>query len=223
MDNITYVLYICFLVPMLMSLFILDSNARLVVEYILIGASVCLFISEINGLLLNGLGCGMRFFCTTVSPISEEVAKALPILFYAFFFSDNRRKLVQSSFALGLGFAILENMIMLTQNIASGLVQMDVLWALVRGFGAGLMHSVCTVTIGLGISFIRKKKKLFWCGTSSLLKLAITYHSIYNTIVISKYKYFGFVLPLATYIPILLTYLRQQKKRKNDEKVTSNT
>lgn len=223
MDNITYVLFICFLVPMLMSLFILDSQARLVIGYILIGASVCLFISEINGLLLTNIGCDMRFFCTTVSPISEEVVKALPILFYAFFFSDNRRKLVQSSFALGLGFAILENMIMLTQNMATGMVQMDILWALVRGFGAGLMHSVCTVSVGLGISFVRKKKKLFLCGTTSLLMLAITYHSIYNTIVISKYKYFGFVLPLATYIPILVTYLRQQKINKNENSVTSHS
>ena len=46
--------------------------------------------------------------------------------------------------------------------------------------------------------------------------LAITYHSIYNTIVISKYKYFGFVLPLATYIPIIAADIKQ--KSKNNEK-----
>ncbi|MBQ1780835.1 MAG: PrsW family intramembrane metalloprotease, partial [Bacteroidales bacterium] len=88
-----------------------------------------------------------------------------PVLFYAFFFSDNRKKLVQISFAVGLGFAILENMIMLTQNLDS----LDIIWAIIRGFGAGLMHSVCTVAVGMGISFVRKKKKLFYCGTISLL------------------------------------------------------
>ena len=206
MDNISYVLYICFLIPMILSLFILEKKERLVIGYILVGTTVCLFISEVNGLLYGVLDRNMLYFCTTVSPVTEEIIKALPVLFYAFFFSDNRKKLVQISFAVGLGFAILENMIMLTQNLDS----LDIIWAIIRGFGAGLMHSVCTVAVGMGISFVRKKKKLFYCGTISLLMMAITYHAIYNTIVMSPYKYFGFVLPFMTYLPILLFYSKRK-------------
>ena len=44
----------------------------------------------------------------------------------------------------------------------------------------------------------------------SLLMLAITYHAIYNTIVMSPYKYFGFVLPFMTYLPILLFYSKRK-------------
>lgn len=51
------------------------------------------------------------------------MVKALPVLFYAFFFSDDRQRLAQAAFAVGLGFAILENMIMLTQNIGMGISQ----------------------------------------------------------------------------------------------------
>ena len=213
MDNISYILYICFLIPMLLSLFVLEKRSRLVVGFILIGTTVCLFVSELNGLLYDVLNRDMLYFCTTVSPLTEEVVKALPILFLAFLVSDDRQKLIQASFATGLGFAILENMIMLTQNIST----IDISWAIIRGFGAGLMHSICTVAIGYGISFVKKKKKLFWCGTLALLMLAVTYHAIYNTIVMSKYKYFGFVLPFVTYIPSLILFARSRKE-KNENK-----
>ena len=208
MDNINYVLYLCFFIPMVMSFLVLERRARLVVGYILIGTTVCLFISEVNGALFELIGKNnMLYFCTTISPITEEIVKALPILFYAFFVSDNRIKIVQVAFSLGLGFAILENMIMLTQNMN----EINVVWSLIRGFGAGLMHSVCTMTVGMGFSFIKKRKKLFYSGTISLLMLAITYHAIYNTIVMSQYKYLGFALPLSTYVPIIVLEHRKRK------------
>ena len=202
MDYIGYVLYVWLLIPMLLSLFVLEKKSRIVVGYILIGATVCLFISELNGFLYTEIKCDMLYFCTAVSPVTEEIIKALPVLFFALFFSDKRQDLMQISFATGLGFALMESATMLTQNIES----INIIWAVVRGFGAGLMHSVCTIFVGLGISFIKKKRKLFFSGLIALLMLAITYHSIYNTIVMSDYKYFGFVLPLATYLPILYFY-----------------
>lgn len=211
MDNIGYVLYICLLIPMLLSLFVLEKKSRIVVGYMLIGATVCIFISEFNGFLYTEMKKDMLYFCTAVSPVTEEIIKALPVLFFALFISDKRQDLVQISFATGLGFAIMESTTMLTQNMDS----INIIWAVVRGFGAGLMHSVCTIFVGMGISFVKKKRKLFFSGLIALLMLAITYHSIYNTIVMSDYKYFGFVLPLATYLPILIFYhtLKAPKKR----------
>ncbi len=103
---------------------------------------------------------------------------------------------------------------MLTQNLQD----IDVTWSLVRGFGAGLMHSVCTMTVGIGFSFVRKRRKLFYSGTISLLMLAITYHAIYNTIVMSNYKYWGFALPLSTYIPIIIFEHRKRKQARTQNK-----
>ncbi|MBR1873400.1 MAG: PrsW family intramembrane metalloprotease [Eubacterium sp.] len=204
------------MIPMVLSLFILEGKSRLVVGYILVGTTVCIYISEINGVIFETIDRDMLYFCTTISPITEEIIKALPVLFYAFFFSNDRKKLVQSSFAVGLGFAIMENMFILTRILETG-EGLDLLWVIIRGFGAGLMHSVCTVMVGLGIAFVRKKRKLFVCGTLSLLMLAITYHSLYNTIVMSEYRYFGFVLPLLTYIQILNIYIRSKGKRAEKE------
>lgn len=207
MDNVGYIQYSCIMIPMLLSLFVMEKRARTLICFILTGCTVCLFVSELNGLLYQLLKKDMLYFCTTVSPLTEEVLKAIPVLFFAFFFSDKRKDLVQVSFALGLGFAIMENMNMLAQNFENT----TVLWAVVRGFGAGLMHSICTVCVGLGISYVKKKRKLIVSGTLALLLMAITYHAIYNTIVMSKYKYFGFVLPLATYLPIIISYTRGRK------------
>ena len=207
MDNITYIIYICFLIPMVLSLFIMGKKSRLVVGYVLIGTTVCILASELNTHIYLGLGKDMLYFSTTVSPVTEEILKALPILFYALIISDDRQKLAQSAFAVGLGFAIMENVIMITQNLYS----VDIKWAIMRGFGASLMHSICTVAVGIGISFVRKKKKLFYCGTLSLLMLAITYHSIYNTLVMSPQKYYGVILPICTYIPILFFSIKRKK------------
>ncbi len=197
MDNLVYAVFICLMVPMLMSLSLLHRKSRLVMGFVLIGSTVCLVASELNGVLYPFVG-DMVSFCTTISPITEEILKALPILYYTFVISDNRATLVQISFALGLGFAIMENMTVLVQNLSD----INIIWALNRGFGAGLMHSICTVVVGLGIASVHKKKKLFVSGTIALLTMAITYHATYNTVVMSKYRYFAVIIPLLAYIPI---------------------
>lgn len=212
MENINIVLYFCFLIPMFLSLFIMEKKSRLVVEFILIGTTVCLIIGYINASLYNTIGKSMLYFSTTISPINEELIKAIPLLIYAIIFSDDRQKLVQSAFAIGLGFAIMENVSMLTQNIGFESTSVNISWSIIRGFGAGLMHSICTAMVGIGISFVKKKKKLFYTGTLALLMLAITYHAIYNTLVMSQYNYLGVILPLSTYVPILYFYLKRHKE-----------
>lgn len=212
MDNVGYIQYCCLMIPMLLSLFVMERRARVLIGSILAGCTVCLFVSELNGLLFLLLNKDLLFFCTTVSPVTEEVIKSIPILVYAFLFSDKRKDLVQISFALGLGFAIMENMNLLAQSIDT----VTVLWAVARCFGAGLMHSLCTVVVGLGISYVKKKKKLFVTGTLALVMTAITYHAVYNTIAMSPYKYFGFVLPLATYLPALCVYFGKKIKVKKE-------
>lgn len=44
----------------------------------------------------------------------------------------------------------------------------------------------------------------FYCGTFALLSSAIIYHATYNLLVQSTYQYAGILLPIATYIPMLL-------------------
>ena len=213
-NSMIYIAFICITVPMLFLLPILkDKFARTVLGFVLLGVLCCLLVSEINGYILRALNNDYEYVTTAITPITEEIIKALPIVFFAFVFTDNREKLLSVGFALGVGFAILENIVILLQNFSS----VSLLWALLRGFGAALMHGVCTGVVGLGLHFIHQKKKLFIPGSFALLVMSMTYHSIYNTLVQSQYKYFGFMLPLLTFVILFLVTFRSRRKTKKQK------
>ena len=101
-------------------------------------------------------------------------------------------------------------MIILMQNFQT----VSIVWAVIRGFASGLMHGICTSFVGYGISFIKSRRKLFVCGTFALLTLSITYHSLFNTLVQSEtYKYLGFFLPISTYIPFVIFFIKSGKMK----------
>ena len=210
MDNINYLLFICVAAPIFLMLFVLEKKSKITVGYMLIGIFVCLFISEVNGLLLQTFGNDTYYVTTTITPITEEIIKALPVLYFAFLFSDKQETLISLSIATGIGFAILENLMIFVANVGN----ISLFWAAVRGFSSGLMHGLCTAAVGIGLSFVHKKRKLFYCGTFALLTVAITYHAIYNTLIQSDYQYVGAFLPIATYVPVLLVVYGKQLTRK---------
>jgi len=199
MGNLVYILFICLVAPMLLMILMLRKRSRLLVGYMVIGVCVSLFVSELNTLILNAFDGDMLYVSTTITPISEEIVKAIPVLFYALVFSDNRDRVMPIAFATGIGFGMFENMVILVQNIEN----VTVGWAIIRGFSTALMHAVCTVAIGFGICFVKKRRKMFYIGTFALLSMACIYHGIFNMLVQSDYKYLGFVLPAVTYVPIL--------------------
>lgn len=211
MDNLVYIIFICHVTPLALMTLMLRNRSRLLVGYMLIGIFISLFVSELNTVLLGLFGGDALYVTTTITPISEEILKALPILFYAIVFSDDRDRVMPIAFALGVGFAMFENMVVLVQNVEN----VTIGWSIIRGFATALMHSVCTVAVGYGICFVKKKKKLFYCGTFALLALATIYHGIFNMLVQSDYSYLGFFLPSVTYIPILFMHYRYYKNKRN--------
>ena len=210
MGNLVYILFICLVAPMLLMVLMLRKRSRLLVGYMVIGVCVSLFASELNTILLNAFDGDMLYVSTTITPISEEIVKAIPVLFYALVFSDNRDRVMPIAFATGIGFGMFENMVILVQNIEN----VTVGWAIIRGFSTALMHAVCTVAIGFGICFVKKRRKMFYIGTFALLSMACIYHGIFNMLVQSDYKYLGFVLPAVTYVPILFQQYQYYKTKK---------
>lgn len=208
MDNLTYISFIAITVSLALMLPLMEKKLRRLVVFMITGIFSCLFVSELNNILLGAFRGDIFFVTTTITPITEEVVKMLPILFFAIMVTDDRRTLIPISFAVGVGFALLENVVILTQNVEN----VTILWALVRGFGSGLVHGICTVMVGWGISYIKKRRKFFYCGTFALLSAAIIYHAIYNLLVQSQYRYVGILLPTITYIPIIL-FLRKNKMK----------
>ncbi len=205
MDNLTYIVFIAMTVSLALILPLAEKKLRRLVIFMIVGIFSCLFVSELNNILLDSFHNDVFYVTTTITPVTEEIVKMLPILYFAIVINDDRHILIPNAFALGVGFALLENMVILIQNIET----VTILWAFVRGFGSGLVHGICTVMVGWGISYIKKRRKFFFCGTFALLSAAIIYHAIYNLLVQSEYQYVGILLPILTYIPIV--YLLRKK------------
>jgi RsiW-degrading membrane proteinase PrsW (M82 family) len=189
---------------------LMESKARLPVMFMLFGIFISVFASEVNGLFMKVLAMDMYSITVIVTPITEEILKALPVLYYAVIISDKREKLFTASMATGIGFAILENAYYLLNYPNFGMLN-----AVIRAFGAGLMHGMCTLLVGVGISFVKKKSKLFAVGTFGLLSTAIVYHGIYNILIQSEYSTAGAFLPIATYIPFFIWRLCVKNKKKS--------
>lgn len=208
MDSMSYILFICIAVPMAMMLVPIEKKSRKVVISLLMGMFLCLFVSEVNGLLLRLTNNSMLYLTTNVTPITEELVKVLPVIYYAYFFSDDEKSVVTVAFATGVGFAMLENIIILMQHISSA----NFFFALIRGFSSGLMHGITTVLIANFVPYIRKKKKLFLCGVICSFNLAVVFHSIFNLLVEADStvaNYIGYFLPVSVYLVINIFVLKK--------------
>ena len=212
MDNIIYILFVSISVPIMLMALLVEKKSRFPIIFILIGIFVSVFSSEVNGLLEKTLPMNVYSVTVIVTPVTEELFKMLPILYYAVVMSDKKEKLFTASMATGIGFAILENAFYLL-NYSN----FTMLNAVIRAFGAGLMHGMCTLLVGVGISFVKKKSKLFAVGTFGLLSTAIVYHGIYNILIQSEYSTVGALLPIATYIPFIIW--RFKIKNRNTQNV----
>ena len=210
MDDMIYILFISIFVPIMLMANLIEEKARLPIVFVLAGIFISVFAAEVNGVLRVMLPMSDYELTIIVTPMTEEFLKALPILFYALVISDKQEKLFTASMATGIGFAVLENAYYLLTSAT-----WNVLDAVIRAFGTGLMHGMCTLMVGVGITFVKKKRKIFWVGTFALLSTAITYHGIYNMLVQSQYKMIGYLLPISTYVPFLVWRLKKKYAKKN--------
>lgn len=204
----SYILFICIAVPLAMMLVPIEKKSRKIVAALLAGMFLCLFVSEVNGLLLRVTQNSMLYLTTNVTPVTEELVKVLPVIYYAYFFSDDRRSVTTVAFATGVGFAMLENIIILMQNIETA----NLLFALIRGFSTGLMHGISTVLIANFIPYIHTKKKLFLCGALCSFNLAVIFHAVFNLLVEADSvtaNRIGYFLPISVYLVINVFVLKR--------------
>ena len=209
MEDLIYILFISVFIPILLMALLVEKKARLPISFVLVGIFISVFVAEINGAIRVFLPMDNFEFTIIVTPITEEILKAMPILVYATMISDKRETLFTAAMATGIGFAVLENAFYLLNDSSFNMVD-----AIIRAFGTGLMHGMCTLLVGVGISFARKRSKIFIVGTFALLSTAITYHGIYNMLVQSSFLVVGFMLPILTYIPFFIWRIKLKKSKK---------
>ena len=206
-----YIIFICTAVPISLMLSLLEKKSRTTLFYMLLGLIICLLAAQINFILRDYFygtwEPNVFAVTTTLTPIVEELLKAIPIIYFGFVISDKRADLLTVSMALGIGFAILENCYILVANLD----QTSIIWAFTRGFSSALLHGICTSLVGFGVSYVKKRKKLFYTGTFALLTVAIIVHGLFNAFIQSRYSYVGILLPIAIYIPFVIVPFVKRK------------
>lgn len=217
MENLNLILLICLIIPMSMMLTVFKGHSRMLCAFLLAGMFMCVFSGEINGLIASVYGLDTQSIAVNVSPLVEEIAKAIPIIFTAFLIKPTSQKLAEFSIAIGVGFATLENMCIL---LSSGNISFG--YALFRAIGAGMMHGICTLIVGLAMKNVVEKKMVFFSGTLSALSVAVIYHSIYNMLISSRFMAAGIVLPVLTFAIIIIVSTAKNKKSEKQDKEKIN-
>ena len=199
MENVNLILFICLFIPMSMMLFIFKGQSRLICGFLLMGMFACVFSGEINGLIMNTYNLDINDVSINIAPLVEEIVKAFPIILVSLLYKPTKQQIGEYALSVGVGFATLENISILvsTQNISF-------IYAFLRAIGAGMMHGICTLLIGIVIRNIINKKKIVVSGMLAALSVSVIYHSIYNMLVLSKYILVGTILPIVTFVIIIL-------------------
>ena len=83
MDNMIYILFISIFVPIMLMANLIEKKARLPILFVLAGMFLSVFAAEVNGLFRNILPLNLYELTIIVTPMTEELLKALPILFFA--------------------------------------------------------------------------------------------------------------------------------------------
>ena len=216
MENLNYIIFICIFVPIMFMAFIVHPKAKPIVIFMMSGIMICLITSEINAIFRDMLGRDLFYITTSVTPLVEEIFKMIPILIYAFAYDEKNEKLMAAAFAVGVGFAMYENLIILVGNVES----VSISWALMRGFASSLLHSICTCFIALSIIYFYSgspnRRKLLLPGIFCFGTISVTFHATFNVFMQSDRMLIGLCMPIAAYIIIfsVLMALRKKKERK---------
>jgi RsiW-degrading membrane proteinase PrsW (M82 family) len=150
---------------------------RWVVLTMVLGGVAAAASYTINGMLLSHLAMDFTTYSRYVSPVVEESAKALVLIW--FIRSQRTGFLVDASifgFAVGTGFALLENAYYLRSIPDTHLV----VWVL-RGLGTAVMHGGTTSIFAMGSHLLAefkspKQVSIFLPG----LLAAMVLHSLFN-------------------------------------------
>ncbi len=213
MDQLIIILYICILVPTSLGLIFMRDHTRTTVIFLGLGLTSCLFAAYINGYIRNISGMSEFDMTYLVTPLVEELLKMIPIVQYVFLFRPKKRDIVSSSIMVGIGFAILENSYILASDIGAATIG----WAFIRGLGAGMMHGICTLMVGFGLTLFYIRRKFSVVGTYALLIFAVVYHACYNLLIQSAYRFGGIILPLFTVAVMLSVHLLNKKIVKSEK------
>lgn len=209
MNDISINMYISLIASLSLMLLLFRKESKKILFFLLVGLTSCLLAGFVNEYAVGLLNIDRYTATINVTPIIEEFLKAIPIILFAFTIKPSKWNLLECSMAVGIGFSLLENFCLMYD------ADVSLLFAFIRGIGTGLMHGVCTLMVGYALSHVLEKKEVFVLGTFASITVSIIYHSAYNILIQSSYPMLGVLMPLLSYIPLIIIL---KDNNKNDVK-----
>ena len=159
------------------------------------GMGACLLSAYINTFFAAVYEADAFIATVEIAPVTEEVIKLLPLLFYLLVFEPKPDKIKSAAIISAVSFATFENICYLIQN---GTEYFSFIFF--RGFGTGAMHVICGALVGSGLVYAWQRTWLKIAGTCGLLGAAITFHAVYNLLI----AYGGAAQYIAYALPVLI-------------------
>lgn len=161
--------------------------------------------------MILGSGLATVAVAVLIAPVVEETAKGLGVLILSGHHEmDNTFDGILFGFAVGMGFAAVENWLYFATNANPVVVGGLTPWAytiLYRSFLCSLAHGCFTATTGGFIGFFRSRKKLrnfAFAGFIIGLPFAIIMHGLFNfTAIIDSIMQSGMGVPVPVFDPLL--------------------
>ena len=161
--------------PLVACLLCVRGRPRTVVACLLVGMTACLASAYVSSFIAQMTGLDAVRTAAEIAPSVEEIAKFLPLLFYLAVLDPDMEDIDLAFVMVAVGFATMESAFYLGDAGLS-----DPVTLLLRGLGTAMMHVVCGVVVGFGLTRAWKHPWLRAAGTFGLLCLASTYHGIFN-------------------------------------------
>ena len=191
----TYIenVFVCIAAPLLVAMFCMGKKHTRVFLFFISGMAMCLLSAYINTFFAQYYNADMLNATSQIAPVVEEIMKLMPILFYLLVFQPKGQDIFVAVLIVAAGFATFENTCYLIQNGAA-----ELSFLFIRGFGTGAMHIVCGAIVGYGMVYVWQRSWLKIAGSFGLLCAAITFHAVYNLLVVygGSLQIVAFTLPI---------------------------
>ncbi len=195
----------------LAALYWLDSYKLLRITFVagclFLGALTAICCYFLNTALQDALDITLRDYSRYAAPLVEELVKSLPLVFFL-----ARRRFgfmvdaAIAGFALGAGFAFVENIyyLMLFPSESSVLV-----W-LVRGFGTAIMHGGVVLAVSVtAVALTRRADRFRLLFVLPGLVGAVLIHAAFNQFILSPLQ--SSVAILLLFPPIVMVVYRRSE------------
>jgi RsiW-degrading membrane proteinase PrsW (M82 family) len=197
-------------VMFLAALWLMDSfrlvRPSSIATALLYGAGAALGCEALHLWLMPASGLDSQTFSRYVAPFTEEIAKAVLI---GWLIARGRVGFLVDAavhgFAIGTGFALVENMTYLRDFGDAPLI----LWAL-RGLGTGVLHGATTAMAGIVGKAIADRHPRMRLPIAGGVLLAIVTHSLYNHLLIYP-AVAAVVMLIALPIVVVAVFERSEK------------